>query len=123
MHRRIEIAEKWLQDSRKALSGVIRGKEADDQFLDYLATTSADFSGFAAEVKCRLPKAGEDVEASRYAPSSEFKHSLYVRESELKRQFESHGLGTELEENAKWLALGFEARKRSTITSIRDSHN
>jgi hypothetical protein len=30
LHRRIEIAEKWLQDSRKALSGVIRGKEADE---------------------------------------------------------------------------------------------
>lgn len=109
LHRRLEVSEKWLQDAARSLSAVDRRTGADLAFLDRLGSLIRDYSGFAAEVKHRLPKAGEaDQKASEYAPSGEFRHSLYVRESTLNEQLAVRGLANELPAATRWSILGFE---------------
>jgi NAD-dependent SIR2 family protein deacetylase len=108
LHRRIGIAEKWLQEAQNALNAV-RAEGADQQFLAYLKSIAAQFSDIAADVKHRLPKAGEaDIEARQYAPSAEFRHSIYFGETQLKGQLAARGLADELPAGAKWQILGFE---------------
>jgi NAD-dependent SIR2 family protein deacetylase len=86
LHRRIEIADKWLGDARKALSSVVCGTDADAPMIEYLNAVIATYSGFAAKIKNRLPKAGEsDAEARQYALSTDLKHALYFGREDLSK--------------------------------------
>jgi hypothetical protein len=84
-----------------------RGGDVSAAFLDYLRSLTEVLSVSAAEVKLRLPRAGEsDISVSEYMKT--FRGALQAEEKKLSDWLAHENVLADLHESTKWKILGFE---------------